>query len=160
MGAFTEQFFDWFFFGGFLLCFLALTAAHLLRNQSWEVTDGSGVRVGLVTYDTVTSLRLTTFVIETSAGRWSLVETSLRRVLRHGATKVRIYATAGLATVLSVFYNVNEHIFLVAATLATILVTSIWKIRKRKKLNDTEPVDHRFTLSVLRVTTRRYAQLA
>ena len=145
LSAFTEQFGDWFFFGGFLLGFLALTAAHVLRNPSWEVTDGSGVRVGLVTYDTAASFRLKTFVIETSTGRWRVAEAS-RAVLRRGATKARIYATAGLGTVLSIFYNVNQYIFLAASTLATILVTSIWKIRKRRNLNDTEPDDHCFTL--------------
>lgn len=146
-GEFTEQFFEWFFFGGVLLGCLASTAAHVLKNPSYEVTDGSGVRIGLVIYDRIASIRLETFVIETSTGRWRLVEASLRHKIRRNASKARIYAIAGLTTVLSVFYNVNEYILLVAVTLVSILAASIWNIRKRWKLKNTGLVDHRFLIT-------------
>jgi hypothetical protein len=143
---YVEGFQEWynglFAFGLFALCFLPLPAGYFSRSSVYDVADGSGSNLGVITKDRKLSLLQPTFVIETQFGRWKLTETasaSLVRKLLPGLFGLG----CGLASLFGPFPLTLGY---VAAALGLILVKAVRMLRKHGYFANFPTLPRRLTL--------------
>lgn len=142
---YVEGFEEWynglFAFGLFALCFLPLPAGYFSRSPVYDVADGSGSNLGVITKDRKVSLLRPTFVIETQFGRWKLTETSSASLVRKLPFVFGL--GCGLASFLGPFSGTSAYI---AAALGPLLVKAVRMLRKRGYFSSFPALSHRLTL--------------
>jgi hypothetical protein len=107
------------------LCLLPLSAGYFSRSPVYDVGDGSGSNLGVITKDRKLSLLRATFVIETQFGCWKLTEISSASVVR----KLPFVLALVYETV-AILGPFPSSIGLVAVALGLLLVKSgRWKHR-------------------------------
>jgi hypothetical protein len=143
---YVEGFQEWynglFAFGLFALCFLPLPAGYFSRSPVYDVADGSGGNLGVITKDRKLSLLRPTFVIETQFGCWKLTEISSASVVRKLLPGL-FGLGCGLA---SLFGPFSLTLGYVAAALGLLLVKAVRMLRKGGYFANFPALPRRFTL--------------
>jgi hypothetical protein len=142
---YIEGFEEWynglFAFGLFALCFLPLPAGYFSRSPVYDVADGSGSNLGVITKDRKVSLLRPTIVIETQFGRWKLTETSSATLVRKLPFVFGL--GCGLAPFLGPFPITSAY---VAAALGLLLLKAVRVLRKRGYFASFPSLPRRLTL--------------
>jgi len=106
-------------------CLLPFSAGYFSRSPVYDVADGSGSNLGVITKDRKLSLLRTTFVIETQFGCWKLTEISSASVVRKLP-----FVLALVYEIVAILGPFPSSIGLVAVALGLLLVKSgRWKHR-------------------------------